>query len=958
LVNSPKAFCLNLLGNPQLASATGAGITGRAVQRHRIAFLALLALAPGRALSRDKLIGLLWPESDTEAARKLLNQAVYHLRKTLGENAIVSTAEELRLEGDVVQCDVTLFEGALAEGNAAGAIELYRGPFMDGFFLSDAPEFDHWLDLQRQRLATLYGKALDKLAASANDRGDTAAALEWWQRRAAHDPFDSSVAVHVVEALDQQGNRAGALQYAEAHTRLLQEEFNIAPPAELQDLIDRLHREPERRSRVGEPVAHAPVEPVAMEVIEAQPLPSLTPPARLRYGYLVLAAALLGGGALFFLRRDDSQWLFRDALPRIESYLDAADWESAYQLAREAEKRVPQSPELEELWPRLAWRVTIHSDPEGATVFRQAYNARGDEWEVLGQTPLVNIRFPHGLSRIRLEREGYQPLVRALGGGHLNWSELRATDPDNLLAGPEVYKLETNRTIPTGMVRIAEWTYRSGRDKTAMRDFLLGRHEVTNAEYKSFVDAGGYQQPRFWDPVVIGVNRVPWQGAMKRFVDRTGRPGPATWEAGDYPPGQGEYPVSGVSWYEAAAYARFVRQELPTAHHWQEALPNALFTWLLPASNFSGQGARAVTQSRAMTHVGTFDMTGNVREWTSSRIGSQRVILGGSWRDPYYIAGLTDTSAPPEDRSATNGFRVAITHDDSAAARRVREPVMRTTTTYLSAAPPVSDAVYKAYSRVFDYDRVPLNPTVTASDTNRLWTRQRVQFSAGYSDERATLHLYLPRRGTPPYQVVVYWPGWDTFALDNADEYFARQIDFILKSGRAVAFPIYRGTFDRREGNQRSRPDFGSAAYRDNTIYTIKDLRRTVDYLQTRRDISRDRVAFFGYSWGGVNAPIALAQEPRLRVGIVEVGLLPPLAATPEVDPVNSLPRVRAPVLLMSGEFDAMVPRENAKRYFELLGTSDAHKRHVIAIGGHFIPRDLLIRETLDWLDKYLGEVK
>ncbi len=100
-----------------------------------------------------------------------------------------------------------------------------------------------------------------------------------------------------------------------------------------------------------------------------------------------------------------------------------------------------------------------------------------------------------------------------------------------------------------------------------------------------------------------------------------------------------------------------------------------------------------------------------------------------------------------------------------------------------------------------------------------------------------------------------------------------------------------------------------------------------------------------------------MAQEPRIRVGVIYIGLLPPMAATPEVDPVNALPRVHVPVLMFSGEFDAMVPRENSERYFALIGVAPDQKRHVIAIGGHFIPRELLIRETLDWLDSHLGRV-
>jgi dienelactone hydrolase len=602
--------------------------------------------------------------------------------------------------------------------------------------------------------------------------------------------------------------------------------------------------------------------------------------------------------------------------------------------------------------------VTIPSEPAGAKVFRQAYNAPMDDWQELGITPLTDIHFPYGLSRLRFELDGYRPLLRALGGAHLNWAELGPIDPDILLVGPEVFRLDAADTLPPDMVRVPGFTFSDGQDKLEVRDFFIGRFEVTNAEFKEFVDAGGYDRPELWDPIVMDGHTVPWEQAMRLFLDRTGQPGPSTWEAGDYRDGEGNVPVSGVSWYEAAAYARFAGRELPTTHHWQQALANSMFPWLLPASNFAGQGPRPVAQSRAMSHVGAFDLTGNAREWTASAIGDERIILGGSWHDPYYIAGTNDASAPPSDRSPGNGIRLVITNDEPSVAARLRVPIhARTTVTTGAPQQPVSEAVHAAFARVFDYRRGPLDDSLEAEHRTRVWVRERVSFDAGYGTERVLLHLYLPTNASPPYQTVVYWPGWDTFALDDIDEYFAKQVDFIVKRGRALAFPVYRGTFERQVGNRRARPAFNTAEYRDNAIETVKELRRTIDYLETRPDIDARALAFFGYSWGGVNGPIALAHEPRLRTAIIDIGLLPPMSATPEVDPSNVLPRVRQPTLMLSGEFDHIVPVENARRYFELIGAPAADKRHVIAIGGHFIPRDLLIRETLDWLDKHLGPV-
>ena len=668
----------------------------------------------------------------------------------------------------------------------------------------------------------------------------------------------------------------------------------------------------------------------------------------------VLLVFALGIAYWMFGPPATTRWLTSEALPAVEEALNSADYEAAWAVVRQIEARTPDSPELKRLWPRISWRVTLKTEPAGARVFRQGYTAPEGQWEELGVTPLVDIRVPHGLSRLRFERQGYRPLVRALGGAHFNWAELLPGDPDGLLVGPELYRLETDATLPSDMVRVPGWTLSTAGQKVQVKDFFLGRHEVTNAQFKQFVDARGYERKELWDPVAVHGAPLSWDAAMKIFVDRAGRPGPATWEAGTYREGEDDFPVSGVSWYEAAAFARFAGRELPTMHHWQRALANAMFPWLLAASNFGGQGPRAVTRSRSMSYVGAYDLTGNVREWTSSRLGDQRIVVGGSWNDPYYIAGTDDTAAPPEDRSTGNGIRLAMTADEPAVAARLRAPVEARRAISKTSPPPATDEVYAAYRRVFDYGNRPLNPSREGVDRSRLWTRERILIDAGYGTERLPIHLYIPTTGSPPFQTVVYWPGWDTFWLDDIDDYFARQIDFVVKSGRVVAFPVYKGTFERRPPQSRL-PPFDSVEYRDNAIETMKDLRRTVDYLQTRSEINRDALAFFGYSWGGVNGPLALAQEPRFKVGVIDIGFLPMMPSTPEVDPVNALPRVHQPILMLSGEFDALIPLDNAKRYFALLGTPAADKRHVLASGGHFIPRDLLIRETVEWLDHHLG---
>src|SRR5262245_48928272 len=169
---------LILFGGATLEGDRGP-IAGRGAQRRRLALLALLAVSR-RALSRDKLIGYLWAESETEKARRLLSESVYVIRKSLGEDALLATGDELRLNPIVVWSDVAEFSDALQAGDDERAASLYNGPLLDGFFVSDAAEFEQWLDRERDGLARDYALALARLAERAESSGEYGAAVRWW----------------------------------------------------------------------------------------------------------------------------------------------------------------------------------------------------------------------------------------------------------------------------------------------------------------------------------------------------------------------------------------------------------------------------------------------------------------------------------------------------------------------------------------------------------------------------------------------------------------------------------------------------------------------------------------------------------------------------------------------------------------------------------------------------------
>jgi len=491
-------------------------------------------------------------------------------------------------------------------------------------------------------------------------------------------------------------------------------------------------------------------------------------------------------------------------------------------------------------------------------------------------------------------------------------------------------------------------------EQVELRDFYIDRNEVTNRQFKAFVDAGGYQQRDLWDyEFVLDGAVISWDQAIARFTDRTGRPGPYTWEAGNHPDGEEDHPVAGVSWYEAAAYARFVRRELPTVHHWRRAFAGGMLSWIMPASNLESEGTAPVGQFQGVGWTGTYDMAGNVREWCLNSLGNQRVVLGGGWNDPPYMVQETiidPGSLPAFDRSPTNGFRLAVSRDDRSVAQSLREPIP--VPDPIVIADPVSDEVFAAYLNVFDYDPGPLNPIPEETQISRYWTRERISFSAGSADERIALYLYLPNTRSSRYQTVIYWPTHMPLLLDSVDQ-ISVSLDFILKNGRAVALPVMDGTFERRLPRF---PNWGTIAGRDLVIQQIKDMRRSIDYLETRSDIDSEALAFYGWSLGGRLGAIALAVEPRLKVGILNQAGLQHLKM-PETSVLNYLPRVTVPVLQFNGRYDTDFRFEtSAKPFFDLIRSAD--KRHVVEPTGHFVSQATVIGETLDWLDKYLGPVR
>jgi dienelactone hydrolase len=672
----------------------------------------------------------------------------------------------------------------------------------------------------------------------------------------------------------------------------------------------------------------------------------------------LLTIALLVIGANWFSGRGE-RWARDEASPQIENHVAAGDWEAAYALAKQVSNRAPAYDGLEDLWRSMSWITTIPSEPPGAMVYRRPYDNPDAEWEALGRTPLSNIRYPFGLSVLRFEIADRPAVFRIMGGGVIGGQPgLRVVEqrPFNQYGNfhPEPFRIDAADDLPEDMVRVPGWRLDNDGQAVDVRDFFIGRYEVTNAEYQRFVDAGGYENSEYWAAEFEKDGQaLIWDEAVQLMVDQSGRRGPGTWIGGTFPAGQADHPVAGVSWYEADAYARFVGAELPTYSHWRRAISAAALPWMLPASNLDGEGTAAVDEFDGISWTGALDLAGNVREWCFSPTDEGRVILGGAWNDAEYVvleSILDASSLPPFDRSRTNGFRLARTSDDTRAAELLRASV--TVTGESLDAEPVSDEIFAVFRNLFQYDNeASLSARIEKEEIRGPWEREYITFDAPYDDERIGLYLYLPNDVSGPLQTVLFWGGTGWLVLDSIDRY-KTPIEFVLQSGRAVAVPVLAGTFQRRND---TRVQWSTIAGRDLVIRQIKDLRRAVDYLQTRSDVDAEAIGYFGFSWGGRLGGIVLAMEDRIRAGVFDQAGLQHLQH-PETSVVNYLPRVETPVLQFNGVYDTDFRFDtSAVPFFELLGTSPEHKKHVTAPTEHFVPRPVVVGETLDWYDRYLG---
>ena len=320
-------------------------------------------------------------------------------------------------------------------------------------------------------------------------------------------------------------------------------------------------------------------------------------------------------------------WVNNFMLPQVQDFISKDDNVAAWLTSSKINSFAPFFSTISGEDDDISALASIRTQQDGVSISWKAYG-QIDDWRFLGKTPLKPTRLPRGILKFKLEKEGYETTYFSSSNPSLKFYNSPFDPGWNL----EPINLQPQGSVPNGMIYIQGGNFvpaltGSGVDPVFLHPFYIDKFEVTNNDYKEFLDAGGYSNSQYWvemDFIKDGI-ALSFEEAKKMMVDSTGMTGPAGWEVGTYLQGTENYPVTGISWYEALAFARYKGNILPPMYHWAKAafppdeIVSPISPKLLKRANFSKEKITNVGQGEGA--YGTFDMAGNAKEWVWNIFG-------------------------------------------------------------------------------------------------------------------------------------------------------------------------------------------------------------------------------------------------------------------------------------------------------------------------------------------------
>jgi serine/threonine protein kinase/formylglycine-generating enzyme required for sulfatase activity/predicted esterase len=696
-----------------------------------------------------------------------------------------------------------------------------------------------------------------------------------------------------------------------------------------------------------------------------------------RRALVILAAFIVLAVAVWvFWRNANVKWA-RNQIPRIEELAQAGRYFEAYDLASGVQQYLPNDATITRLMPTISDTLSVTTDPGGARVYLKRFlpDEKGNfpPRELVGTTPINNLRIPRGQYILYIERNGKAQTERTVSGTIMRAGKARVI-PSPLSVQQKLIEAdkmpERMAFVPGGDYRLVAWA-RPTDARVRLDDFFIDKYEVSNQEYKEFINAGGYLKKQYWKyPFVKDGKTVPWEEAIDEFKDRTGLPGPRSWSNRNFLEGKAEHPVTDISWYEAAAYAAFRGKQLPTIFQWEKAARNgnvSPFGNYMPwgifypgdtldyRANFRNNGTLPVNSSEfGMSPFGGYNMAGNVSEWSLNETSEGFIATGGAWGDPTYTFAQYGTF-PGFYGSNKLGFRCALNASNATGEQgAMRIEINEEIPVYA----PSSEVSFNNWLNYYRYDKMPLDPQIVEVKDTDEWRREKITFN-GADGERAIAYLYLPKNFPGPLQVIHFVPPSDVESgLRPLPQAMEDMLGPFIKSGRAAFGVVIKGYIERLRPEGYTEPANTTVEYREKIVNWVTDLRRGLDYLETRNDVDASRIAFFGPSSGARMGLILAAVENRYAsVFLLGSGVRKPYAQwIAEANIINFAPHIRAPKLMVHGRYDESLSlKTEAEPLYKLLR---GPKRIVLYDGGHIPPFEFLVTTMNSWLDETLGPVK
>ena len=670
----------------------------------------------------------------------------------------------------------------------------------------------------------------------------------------------------------------------------------------------------------------------------------------LRIANVLFTGLLLILFVYFFRKSESKDELLTELLPKISVAYDNSDLKYVFVKSKELLEDYPENKMLKTFFTKSSSKIKVDSDLKETDVYIKY--GRDSIWNYVGKTPLDSLRVPRLWSennfKLKLVNGEFEyiganeefgffniSLIQKLPKGFI----LKNSKSDVFMNMPGVY-LGSNNKIPA---------------------FGISKTEVSNQQFKTFINSGGYQNPMYWDfPTKINGRQYSFEEGMSLFTDKYGKPGPKNWSYGEYQDGEDEFPVNGVSWFEARAYAKYKSLDLPNIFQWLDAALLSGFTSKLPEiknSNYNSTRLKNINfQSENLNLLP--NIAGNVREWIINPHGNdRRSILGGAFNTNEYTFN-SFYSLNPTDRSIQNGFRLVknfankTEENDSFNIKHIERD--------FDNEIDVSDEVFEVYKSQFDYPKASLKvKTLEVKSPNQNYSIEKFEMDPPYSSDEKLYGFIISSKEFKKKSVpIIEFPTAGAIFSDKIiiDENLLKSRKYLLDEGYSLILPVYYNNYDREKPLKSWWPN-ESEEYKNAIIKIGKDFKRVIDYLETREDLDTKKLSYMGYSWGSVTSNILLAIDDRIKSAAIFIGGLMLQKSRKEIEAHFYLRRIKIPILHIVGKLDGIFEYEDSfLPWNKLIGTPEEDK-FIIAIdkGGHGdgISQDIIINNHLELLKKY-----